>query len=71
MILISIYLTPLLRLIRGLGHQFHSYADDTQLYLHVVGPGLNIALIEWGLIHIQECIIVSRLQVNSSKTEVL
>ena len=73
-ILFSIYVLPLCYIIKKYGISYHTYADDTQLYLSVKNNLLSQMHITPG--HIQTCIKEIRLwmyqnflKLNENKTE--
>ena len=73
-ILFPMYITPLKDIIQKHGISYHSYADDTQLYLNF-RPGVDINNV---CSRLEECIsdiklwmLSNKLKLNDEKTEVL
>lgn len=70
-VLFNIYIHPLLNIIRKNDLCFHSYADDTQLYLRINGQKDHHQQLQKCLTLIDDWMTTSSLKLNGSKTELL
>ncbi|XP_058878600.1 exocyst complex component 2-like isoform X1 [Acipenser ruthenus] len=71
-LLFNIYMLPLGHFIHQHSLMFHSYADDTQLYLKL-DPGSSSAMVRLSacIQDIEACMSASFVQLNTSKSELL
>ena len=73
-ILFTMYTTPLKDIIQKHGVSYHTYADDTQLYL-TFRPGVDInnvcSQFEECICDIKRWMLCNKLKLNDEKTEVL
>ena len=71
-LLFTIYMLPIGNIIRNHGIQFHSYADDTQLYIPIK-PGVagNIPRLLACLADIKRWMSQNFLQLNEAKSEII
>ena len=71
-LLFSLYTTPLSKIIRLHPHiKFHSYVDDTQLYIHLSHENASAAFAKLNacLDDVQQWMSLSKLKLNPEKTE--
>ena len=71
-ILFNIYLAPLLDIFdRYPDINFHTYADDIQIYCSLPDPSTNISILNNGLDEISGWLASNSLSLNTNKTTVL
>ena len=70
-ILYQLYTAPLESIIKKYGLSFHIYADDTQIYISLSNEPNSINTLEKCLEDIRNWMVVNKLKLNESKTEIL
>ena len=76
LVIFTMYTSPLVNIVSHHGLSFHSYADDTQLYLSFEASSLSdlqktIAKVEDCVLDIKRWMSDNLLKLNDDKTEVL
>ena len=70
-VLFSAYIHPLSDIITNCGLMYHTYADNTQLYIKCTNLEADVKKLEEGLATIRKWLSANQLQLNDNKTKVM